>query len=165
MESGGQSSFDISTEFKTQLDAAVTAYFEVQQALSRDNFQAAQSGIKKLTATLAAVDMGLLEGPAHVAWMRESGNLKKSVGVMTDAVDIERMRSGFALLSESMAVVTRQFGTSRVRPVLRFHCPMAFDGRGANWLQNKPGTENPYFGAAMFTCGQQTEVIVKGNSL
>ena len=30
---------------------------------------------------------------------------------------------------------------------------MAFDNTGADWLQEKKGTENPYFGASMFTCG------------
>jgi len=153
---------NIPDEFKTQMDAVVAAYFEVQNALSRDNFQAAQSGTKKLAGALGAVDMGLLEGPAHMAWMRESGDLKKSVDVMAGATDIERVRAGFALLSESMAAVTKRFGTSSAQPVLRFHCPMAFDGRGADWLQNKPGTENPYFGSAMFRCGNVTETINEG---
>ena len=164
-EQADVSSFtDIPDEFKKLLDPVVTAYFEVQQALSRDNLQAAQSGTKKIADALGAVDMGLLDGPAHMAWMRESDNLKKSVDVMAGADDIEQTRSGFLLLSESMAAVAKQFGTAGVRPVLRFHCPMAFNGRGADWLQNKPETENPYFGAAMFKCGQQTEVIVEGPS-
>jgi Cu(I)/Ag(I) efflux system membrane fusion protein len=164
-EQADVSSFtDIPDEFKKLLDPVVAAYFEIQQALSRDNLQAARSGTKKIVGALGAVDMGLLDGPAHMAWMRESDNLKKSVDVMAGADDIEQTRSGFLLLSESMAAVAKQFGTAGVRPVLRFHCPMAFNGRGADWLQNKPETENPYFGAAMFKCGQQTEVIVEGPS-
>jgi len=154
---------NIPDEFKTQMDAVVAAYFEVQNALSHDNFQNAQTGTKKLLNALGAVDMGLLDGPAHMAWMKESGNLKKSADVMAGATDIERARSGFALLSESMTAVTKQFGTTGVQPVLRFHCPMAFDGRGADWLQNKTETENPYFGSAMFRCGNITETINEGS--
>ena len=44
-------------------------------------------------------------------------------------------------------------------PIRRFHCPMAFDNRGADWLQNTPETANPYFGKAMPRCGEQVEVI------
>ena len=39
---------------------------------------------------------------------------------------------------------------------------MAFNNRGADWLQNKPGLENPYFGAAMFSCGVLEEIIEPG---
>jgi hypothetical protein len=36
---------------------------------------------------------------------------------------------------------------------------MAVGGKGAYWLQNKTGVENPYYGSAMFTCGEQVETI------
>ena len=37
-----------------------------------------------------------------------------------------------------------------------FHCPMAFDDRGADWIQwSGTRTENPYFGSAMYRCGKE----------
>ena len=33
------------------------------------------------------------------------------------------------------------------------HCPMAFDGEGADWLSATPEVLNPYFGAQMLRCG------------
>ena len=36
---------------------------------------------------------------------------------------------------------------------------MAAEGKGAYWLQNKTGVENPYYGSAMFSCGEQVETI------
>jgi Cu(I)/Ag(I) efflux system membrane fusion protein len=59
--------------------------------------------------------------------------------------------------------VAKQFGTSGTQPVLRFYCSMAADGKGAYWLQNKTGTENPYYGSAMFACGEQVETISPGS--
>jgi hypothetical protein len=41
---------------------------------------------------------------------------------------------------------------------------MAFKNRGADWIQNKRGTENPYFGAAMFKCGE-VEGILTGRDV
>jgi len=38
-------------------------------------------------------------------------------------------------------------------------CPMAFDGRGARWLQKSKETRNPYFGAAMLQCGAVVETL------
>ena len=34
------------------------------------------------------------------------------------------------------------------------------DGTGADWLQSREGTENPYYGSQMFRCGSQTESLV-----
>ncbi|MEZ6187771.1 MAG: DUF3347 domain-containing protein [Planctomycetota bacterium] len=34
---------------------------------------------------------------------------------------------------------------------------MAFENRGARWLQAEDGVLNPYFGARMLTCGEVTE--------
>jgi Cu(I)/Ag(I) efflux system membrane fusion protein len=155
---------EVPDAFKTQLDSVFTAYFDVQQSLSRDDLDAAQTAAKKALNKLDAVDMTLLEGPLHMAWMKEHGNIETIAKKLSGEQDIEKARQAFAQLSESLAVVAKKFGTSGAQPILRFHCPMAFDGRGADWLQNRPGTENPYFGATMFTCGKQTEVIVEGGA-
>jgi Cu(I)/Ag(I) efflux system membrane fusion protein len=34
------------------------------------------------------------------------------------------------------------------------YCPMAFDLKGASWLQRKETLENPYFGESMLRCGE-----------
>jgi Cu(I)/Ag(I) efflux system membrane fusion protein len=36
---------------------------------------------------------------------------------------------------------------------------MAFDNKGADWLQTDEDTRNPYFGASMLKCGKVIEVI------
>jgi len=146
-------------QFRTQLDAVFAAYFDAQQALSHDKFPESQQAIKKLVDALNGVDMRLLQGPAHEAWMKELANTRKSSGDLTAAAGIDAARAAFATLSETLMAVAHKFGTSGKQPIFRFHCPMAFDNRGADWLQNKKGTENPYFGSAMFTCGDQIEVI------
>jgi Cu(I)/Ag(I) efflux system membrane fusion protein len=68
-------------------------------------------------------------------------------------------RTAFDKLSIAMIKLARQTGTGSGQPVYLYHCPMAFDNRGADWLQNRKGTENPYYGSKMFTCGTLEEVI------
>jgi Cu(I)/Ag(I) efflux system membrane fusion protein len=155
--------FEVPETFKRRMEGLLSAYFEVQQALSQDKFAEAQNAAKNVVKALDDVDMTLLKGPAHMAWMNEEKSIEQSAGGLATAKDIAKAREAFALLSESVAVAAKKFGTTGEQPVLRFHCPMAFGGRGADWLQNKEGTENPYFGAAMFKCGTKTETIVPGH--
>ena len=69
----------------------------------------------------------------------------------------------FETLSTVVARTVKSFGSTGATPIYRFHCPMAFDNKGADWLQRKHGTENPYFGSAMFKCGSEEETLVEGN--
>ena len=149
--------------FKSQLDGVFSAYFMMHQALSQDDLKGAQDSAKELLASLNNVDMKQIEGPAHMAWMKRDKAMKKSAQEIQDTDSIETARSAFIPLSESLYKVSKQFGTSGTQPVLRFHCSMAAEGKGAHWLQNKTGVENPYYGSAMFTCGEQVETISPGS--
>jgi len=154
--------FKVPDPFKTQIDGVFSAYFTIHQAFSQDNFSGAQSSAKSLLEALDAVDMGLLTGSAHMAWMEDQKVLKKGAQNAVGAKDIEGARSAFIPLSDSLYTVAKRFGTSGAQPILRFYCSMAAGGKGAHWLQNKPGTENPYYGSAMFKCGDQVETIFPG---
>ena len=102
--------------------------------------------------------MSLLTGKAHVAWMKESEGMTKAAHDITSSADIQMARAAFALLSESIIVAAKRYGGA-TETVHRFHCPMAFGDRGADWLQRKNKTENPYFGSTMFRCGVKKETI------
>jgi Cu(I)/Ag(I) efflux system membrane fusion protein len=55
--------------------------------------------------------------------------------------------------------VVVQFGIPDTRQLYRIHCPMAFNNKGADWLQADKDIRNPYFGASMLSCGEVTEEI------
>ena len=137
-----------------------TAYFTTQSALSRDSLGEAQKGATEIQAALEKVDMHLLQGKAHERWMEHAGVIGKRVKAITGAKDIKAAREGFRNLSNALVLTGREFGTSGSQPVYVLHCPMAFNNKGADWLQNKqPQTANPYFGKSMFACGQVTETL------
>jgi len=151
--------FEVSKKFRLQLDGVLDGYFKTQYALSHDDFEGAQEAAGSLLEALDEVDMSLLTGDAHMAWMKELASIKKSAESLESAAGIVKAREAFYSLSESLAIAAKKFGTSGRQPVLRYHCPMAFSDIGVYWLQNKEGTENPYFGSEMFTCGKLVEVI------
>ncbi len=154
---------EIPEAFRKQIDKVLTAYFDIQTALSEDNAKTVQKQSKNLQKALKTVDMGLLSGRAHIVWMKDLADLNKQSKALESSSDINRQREAFYLLSESLTSVVKHFGTSGEQAVLQFYCPMAFSNRGAHWLQNKKGVLNPYFGQMMLKCGEQTATLVSLN--
>jgi len=153
---------EVPSQFKVQLDGVFDAYFLIQYALSHDRFGDAQAGAVRLLKALESIDMGLVPKSNQGTWMSEYGLLIQSATRISTAKDIEAARAAYEPLSNGLIIVGKKYGTSGKQPIRRYHCPMAFNNRGADWLDNKPGLENPYFGAAMFSCGVLKEVIEPG---
>jgi membrane fusion protein, copper/silver efflux system len=153
--------YETPATFRRTLDTVFSAYFDGQTGLSTDSLEVAKKSAASLLEALAQVDAGLLEGDALHFWKKDFAALEESAGKVRDAGEINSAREAFSLLSESLIVVTRRFGGGG-GDVFFYHCPMAFDWRGANWLQNREGVENPYFGAAMYRCGELKETFSDG---
>ncbi len=145
--------------FQKQLGELVRSYFAASEALAADGFEKAAEATRSVAKTLDAVDMTLLEGDAHSGWMKELPNLRKALEDMQQAKDIAALRAGFALLSEELPVLIHRFGLPPGIAVYRLRCTMAFNGRGADWLQADKSTRNPYYGAPMLTCGDVVETL------
>jgi Cu(I)/Ag(I) efflux system membrane fusion protein len=152
----------ISAAFIAQLDNVYDRYFQIQEALSHDNHEAAVRIADEIIESLKNVDMKLLEGEKHDRWMTIAGDIKLSAQRMASSETIKQARTGFKGLSDIIILLAGQFGSSGKQPVLLYRCPMAFGNSGADWLQNKEGTENPYFGSAMFRCGSQEKDLTHG---
>jgi Cu(I)/Ag(I) efflux system membrane fusion protein len=150
--------------FRQQLESSVTAYFSIQQALSQDNQAEAVVAAGQFVQSLEGVAMSLLKGKAHQAWMQQLQTLQASAKTMSASQDIADSRAGFEKISEALYTALKQFGIGNSLAIHRFHCPMAFDNRGAYWLQQSDTIENPYFGSMMFRCGTKTETLFAGEA-
>lgn len=140
-------------KFMDQLGGVVDAYLEIRRALAADDaLTAVASAVKGLDA-LSKVDMKLLKGDDHMDWMEHLQELQKTLTAVSKAKEIEPVRQEFALLSEQMIATLARFGNPGPN-LMHLFCPMAFNSRGANWLQEKEPAGNPYFGDAMLRCGE-----------
>ncbi len=146
-------------EFRVALDPLFAAYVAVQTALSLDSFDDAMAAAANLEPVLGAIDADLLDGAVHRVWKTEQSSLETTITALTASTDIVSAREAFSPLSKELIVVARRFGVSGETPLLVYYCPMAFDFRGASWLQNREGVENPYFGDAMYRCGELKETF------
>jgi Cu(I)/Ag(I) efflux system membrane fusion protein len=113
---------------------------------------------KKAHDAVAAVDMTLVSGQEHMDWMKQEGELRTILSHVVGAKEIEAIRKDFAVLSEQITTTVKRFKASSAT-LYQFKCPMAFDNRGATWLQSNKETANPYFGKMMLRCGDVIEVI------
>ncbi len=151
---------EVSPEFRQQLGAAVRAYDALKSALAADDFATAKSAAATFREMLGKIDAGLLEGEANLAWAKNLGPLQSSNAKIAEAIGIKAARAEFQPLSDVLTRSVRQFGVSGVDALHIAHCWMAFDYKGASWLQTSPEIRNPYFGAEMLQCGSVEETLI-----
>lgn len=145
--------------FRQQLDRLLDQALTVSAALAKDDLAGARSTASGTVQALAAVDMALLEGDAHRRWMEAHKALAPALEALTAAHDISPLRAAFAALAPELARLARTFGPPHAKALYEIRCPMAFENRGATWLQADDTVRNPYFGASMLGCGEVVSTI------
>lgn len=153
--------FEAPEAFKSQVSELISVYLEIQNDLSHDEFEKGKKRVAGFRDALSAVNMGLVKAGAHTAWMTQSGRLQEGVEAMEESIDMAEARKGFEQISNALIAVVKQLGTSNERSIFVYNCPMAFGGKGGDWIQSTEGTENPYYGSRMFKCGSIKERLVE----
>lgn len=148
----------LNPEFRHHLGRVLEGYLAMHKALAADQADLAVQEAKRALDAIAAVDMTLVSGQNHVDWMKHEAELKRVLSPMVKAKEIEAIRKDFAVLSEQIMATLKRFKASSAA-LYQFKCSMAFDNRGATWLQVSEDASNPYFGKMMLRCGDVIEVI------
>lgn len=147
---------------RQQLGDVVDAYLDIQHAFSVD--QDSRALAQSLVEAVARVDMSLLEERAHTLWMEQLPGLRQASEDLARVEELNERRALLGPLTERLVGVLKTFGYERERgPVAVFHCPMAFAGQGADWIQQGEETANPYYGSQMLRCGARVEVLKQEN--
>lgn len=127
-------------------------YYGVKDALVATNGAKAKSEAAGLLAAIGKVDAAQLSTEDKKAL----ASAKTKAAQIGETSDVSQQRGHFEMLSKALIQLTKS--TKPAKTYVQF-CPMAADGKGASWLSNKKAIRNPYFGAAMLTCGKVTEEI------
>lgn len=155
MSMGGESSGLLGPQgerARQALDEVYRGYFAVQAALAGDDFEAARGALGGVRdATVAAA--GAVSGEFEEPWRELHAELQRAVASAESADSIDALRVAFEPLSMIVLKLQRAVGHSGGEPHVEAHCPMAFDDKGASWLQLGSEISNPYFGASMLRCG------------
>ncbi len=141
--------------FVFALKPVYAAYLDAQEALAADDLGGFSQAVVDLRTALGFVEEAGLVGEPLGVWRRASTRLRLEPGI----TDIEVARARFEGMSEAVIALQRRFGHRGSETWRRAHCPMAFDNKGADWLQRGDQINNPYFGASMLRCGEIRETF------
>lgn len=153
------SALEVPTAVAAQIQSLLPLYVRVSEDLAADQADAAKAAIEQLHRQIGSWDELSNDSEAAKLWREESRDLSEITAKLMNSPDLKAMRSAFALLSESMISIERTFGISVQQNLYLLHCPMAFEGRGASWLQTDDAVRNPYYGASMLKCADKVEKL------
>lgn len=145
------------TKKENQLDAVYDSYFAVKDALVKTDGKDAAAKATALLTSLNVVKMGELKSNVHLVWMKVMKQLKEEAKAISQTTDTKKQRDSFDSLSENIYQLIKVSKTATT--VYVQHCPMANDGKGANWLSKESTVKNPYYGSTMLSCGKVVETI------
>lgn len=139
------------------LKSVLDAYYGIKDALVASDGNTASSKAATLVKAIKEVKMNELGQEQHNVWMKVMKDLDFDADHISETKDVGHQRDHFSSLSENMYKVIKAAKPSQ--PVYYQHCPMAKEGKGANWLSQIPAIKNPYYGAQMLNCGKTTETL------
>lgn len=139
--------------FVFALKPVYAAYLDAHEALAADDLGGFIQAAADLRTALDFVEEAGLVGEPIGVWRRAAAQLRVEPGI----TDIERARTRFRGMSEAFLALHRRFGHRGSEEWQLAHCPMAFDNKGADWVQRGVEIRNPYFGASMLQCGEIRE--------
>ena len=157
MEDGKDMSMKTEKPESNQLRAVFDNYFAVKDALVQTNGGNAATKSKGLLEAVKSVKMEKLSMDVHTVWMKVLKDLQEDAQHIADTKDASHQREHFMTSSKSIYALMKV--SKYEEPVYYQFCPMANNGRGANWLSKDNTIKNPYYGSSMLTCGSVTETL------
>jgi hypothetical protein len=145
------------TQESDPLSSVYDSYFAVKNALVKTDGATASANAKTLLTAITEVKMDMLSMDVHMVWMKVLENLKKDAAHIADTKDVSNQRDRFNTLSKNLYELIKI--SKQESPTYYQFCPMANDGKGANWLSKEQTIKNPYYGSQMLSCGKTVETI------
>lgn len=102
---------------------------------------------------LAGIPTETIDRGVGEAWEQIRRKLAEHLALEAERVDIDALRVPFESVASAMLELVDVFGHASAGSLYEAFCPMAFDNKGAAWLQAGDGVDNPYFGHKMKRCG------------
>ena len=123
-------------------EAMTTPYVAIQETLARDSID----GLAQLSARVVT---------AAEPVQAQAGVAEVIVGAGRVAVqDIDTARLAFSKMSMGLITYLKLHPEEREALEVVF-CPMAFNNKGAHWVQKAGEIVNPYHGMMMLHCGDK----------
>ena len=139
--------------FIQDLDPVYSAYLDAQERLADDDLGGFLDAAMRLDRAVKAVRVIGLVGESLGTWRRAASKLAPELTVTT----MDDARLSFEQMSQAIMDLQDRFGNAADETIYTAFCPMAFDFKGAKWIQRGTEISNPYFGSEMLQCGDIQE--------
>lgn len=150
--------------YREGLAPVLTAYLDTQEALAESDLDLAQRHAARMKESGESFSP---ERPAAGvrAWSRAWRRLEGDLDALLTAEDLGRARAHFELITLEVKRLLARVGNPLDETLRVAFCPMAFDNRGAEWIQRAEQVDNTYFGDEMRRCGEIRDSIGAGDYL
>jgi methionine salvage enolase-phosphatase E1 len=125
--------------------------------ITAGNTMQGHSGHGQENNTMNMQELSQLKGLFDHYFALKDALVKTDAGHIKENKDIEQQREHFMSLSKNMYELIK--AAKPAEAVYYQFCPMANDGKGANWLSKETAIKNPYYGSQMLSCGKVVETI------
>lgn len=136
-------------------DQVLEKYHELKAALVDTDPEKAQ----ELAKNFAELTKAIHEKAASDEKAQFALAIQKDVEQLAKSDNIETQRELFVPLTDNVYKMTKAFPADT--EVYYAYCPMAFNDKGAYWLEKEKTILNPYYGSKMLKCGSIKETIAK----
>ncbi|MEO6407020.1 MAG: DUF3347 domain-containing protein [Ferruginibacter sp.] len=131
----------------------IAGYLQVKNAFTKDDSKGAATAGNALATLLTNATTTSLVAEKQKTFADLQDDMKEHAEhIGTNPGKIAHQREHFIMLSSDMADFIKTFGNAG-QILYKDHCPMANDGKGANWISEVKEIHNPYLGAKMPSCG------------
>lgn len=149
--------------FRSGLTELVLSAADLSARLASDDRDAASKAAGRMLENLGKVESAELDGPNREMWSEILQAMQTEVAAAAHADEISAIRERIPAITEALTQAVQHFGIDSGNELFRFHCPMAFGAKGADWFQVGKTTANPYYGASMLRCGSAVESLAGGD--
>ena len=153
MGTAGPPPLEVPAQFRRQLDAVYEPYLKFQTALADDRLDDARVHWAAMRAALDRIPTETIDPRVGQSWQQMRRKLDERLASEPEQADVDALRVRFEGVAAAMLEMVEVFGHALAEPLYEAYCPMAFNNRGAPWLQATETVDNPYFGHKMKRCG------------
>jgi Cu(I)/Ag(I) efflux system membrane fusion protein len=135
-------------EFDTTMETILAEYIKIQEALAADSTEAVEGATHTIRDSANALHPGHAAGEHAEHYRNIPQDLLAACEKLDAAQDIGSAREAFKELSKPVSMWVTM---AKPEHMSVMYCPMA----KAGWVQRGSKAANPYFGAAMLSCGEK----------
>jgi len=133
------------------LAEALPHYLAISMSLAQDDPHSAVDNLQKFKKKIEELLQNKILEDKKEGILPEIQELMNRLQNITH--DIESLRLQFKDITDILKNILDKYAYHEDLKLYLTFCPMAFNNKGAYWLQHSPKVMNPYFGKSMLECG------------